>query len=271
MRNEQQVRTLKSGTEVAVVDGRHHGLARAGCSNDEVAVVAHRSLELDTFEQTLLKGLRRQVNERQIEVRATARLGCRSLFAFELARVVRHEALVVPIRLEGGIELLDHVGVRHHRRSHVPFEPGHLRLMGEVRRPDVDGGEPTVAMEQPCLGVETSCRAVIGNAHLGSSGFEFVERPLFGGAGVGGGEYSHHSPASGEPSDVRQQFPDATEANERTQDVDTISRHELTLELASQVWFAWSVGQQSSLRQRSLRMWHRRRGTGWNRTNQRRQ
>ena len=193
------------------------------------------------------------------------------MFGFKLVCFVGLEGLIVPIRLEGGIKLVDHRCVRHDRCTHVPFKAGDLRLMGEVRRADVDGGEAAVAPKQPRLCVQASAGCVVRNANLRTSSFQLLESCLLRRTGVGGGEHTNYSPAIGEPTNVRQQLTNPAVANERTKNVDTVGRLKLAFELAQQRRLARCVGQQSRLRKPSLRRRHRGRIARRHRRGQRRE
>ena len=55
VRNKEQAASVEFFPKVAVVDRGHHGLARTSRSNDQVAVVAERSLGLDLLQDSLLE------------------------------------------------------------------------------------------------------------------------------------------------------------------------------------------------------------------------
>ena len=73
----------------------------------------------------------------------------------ELVRVVGNEVSTGPVALEDGYDLGNSIGITGFGESHIPFEPSHLRRVGEVRRADVGGRIATRSVEQPSFGMKS--------------------------------------------------------------------------------------------------------------------
>ena len=135
MSDEQKARSRKSRNKSLVVERCHHGLARAGRSNDQIPVSPTVPFKLDQIEKATLKWLSSDLNrtdEATLIVNAS-----RLHLLVELVRVELDEISALPIRLEHSLDLVDHVGVAHTGHAHVPLEPVVKGHVGEIRGADV--------------------------------------------------------------------------------------------------------------------------------------
>lgn len=88
--------------------------------------------------------------------------------------IVGLELALLPVLLEGRLELLEDVGRLDSGQADVPLEAVDHRRGREVRRPDEGGGEAGAAVEEPRLGVQAGATDVVGHAHLGAERGEIV-------------------------------------------------------------------------------------------------
>ena len=113
----------------------------------------------------------------------------------ERVAVVGVEVAAVPVALEDGRHLLDDVRVARAGDAQVPFEAGHLRRVGQVRRADVRRRVARVAVEQPGLGVQARDGRVVGDAHVGTEIAQRSDGRGFGGVRVGRRQHAERGAA----------------------------------------------------------------------------
>lgn len=105
--------------------------------------------------------------------------------------VVDLEFGLLPVLLEGRLELPDHLRVAGSTDPHVPLEAVHLGRVRKVRGPDVDGMVATLPAEKPRLGMEASAGDTKGNFHIGPEFVECIESPAFRRPRIDGGDDAH--------------------------------------------------------------------------------
>src|SRR5690606_2541701 len=148
--DEQEAGAGQATAQTLIVQGGHHGLARAGCRNQQVPMVALEAGELDQLQESGLKWLRPDFDRAEVDLRTLApHLGELA----KLLRLERPEVGVLPIALEYRGKLVDNIGIARARHADIPFKTCDLGRIGQVRRADIRSGVPGVAVEQPGLGV----------------------------------------------------------------------------------------------------------------------
>ena len=154
-------------------------------------------------------------------------------------RVVGLERGVVPVAVEGGLELLDEGGRRDGREAHVPLDAVQQGRAREVARTDVGRVETGVASEQPRLGVETSAQRVVLDAGLRPELLdETVECGSLGGSHVGRGDDAERHSTIAEIAKLALDHSDPVPLDERHDDVDPIRGRDLRSQLVSDAGFA---------------------------------
>ena len=216
--------------------------------------VAARDLHL--LEQAFLERQRPKLDRAEDHLRAAVGAPCAFALTLECRRVERNEVARCPVALEHSLELRQHGRVSGRRRTHVPLQPRHLRRVREVRRTDVGGGEPRVAMEHPRLRVQPCRRHVVRHPHLSTQIDELLDRSLLSGVGVGGGEHPHGLAAGAVPTERFQQRRDTATADEGHHHVDAIGRLDLRPQLAPQRRLPRRIREQGGIEHRDDRRFH---------------
>src|SRR5579862_3482602 len=157
VRNEEQPVARQPRSEACVVDGRHDRFTGARGGNKEVTVEALFAGELDLFEKSFLEGLEPDLDGTERDFQSIALPACRE----EPVVVVLLEVVLLPVTLEDRADLLDHGAVSPRRRTHVPFETGHLGRVREIGRPNVGRGVSRIPVEQPGLSVKARARRIV--------------------------------------------------------------------------------------------------------------
>ena len=214
----------------AVVEGGDHCLAGAGRGNDQVAVaVVDGALDVQRLQHLLLVGVGTDFQPREGErysvVLATAgRLRERVVETVAIpVRVVALEGRVVPVGVEGRLELLQQARRGDSGQPNVPLDSLEQGTARQVRRTDVGRVEAGIAPEEPCLGVEAGAQRVVLDLHLGAElADEPIESGALGGTHVGGGDDAEPDASLGEATQLRLENPDAVPFDERAQEVDSI-------------------------------------------------
>ena len=192
-------------------------------------MVSAQPRHLDLFKQALLERLEPDLDrtQRRRRLRAFGAGG-------ELRGIERNEVAALPVRVEDAADLLEHVGVALAGDAQVPFQPGVLGLMREVRRPDERRRRAGLAVEQPGLGVQSGVGDVVGDPNLRAEVGEVAQRLELGATGVGGGEDAQGLALSAVPLQRSAQGVESTAADERHHQVDGIRRCDLRIDLADQ-------------------------------------
>ena len=132
MRHEEKRRVLSAGlgTQVAIVQGRDHGLARAGGSHHEIAMaIVDRALRVDRVQHLLLVRVRTNLKagqrQRDSVRRPTARRfekGIIEPIAVARSGSYRSNSAGVPIGVERRFELLKQRRRALVRQPHIPLD-----------------------------------------------------------------------------------------------------------------------------------------------------
>ena len=205
--------------------------------------------------------MRPQLDRAQQHQRAAIRSAGAFALLIELRWVVRHEVAGLPIALEHGGELGEHGGVASRGGPHVPLEPGHLRGVGEVRRPDIRRREALGSVEHPCLRVESRGSDVVRDAHICTECDELVESCPLGGVGVRRRQHTQRPAGLGVTPQRGEQRADTAAPDEGHHHVDGGGRLDLGTELGPQCRFTGSIRQQRGVEQRCQRCLDARRRT----------
>jgi len=224
MGHEQHAGARQLLAQPRVVERRHHGLARPGRRDQQVAVAPLRPSERDLLEEALLEGLGPQLDRAQHEL---GRAGIAPRAGKKLLGDVRNEVATVPVRLEHGAHFVDHARIARPRRPHVPFEAVDLRRMREVRRADVRSREARLAVEEPGLGMKTCARQIVRDAHLRPERPQLVERTPLGRAGVRRGQHPQGAPCRAMAPQRLQERRNPAAANECHHHIDPVGRMNL--------------------------------------------
>lgn len=190
MGDEQQSCTVEPGAQRAVVEGSHDRLASTGGGDEQVAVMASSSRQLDQFEQTFLEGERAQLDRAEDD--AWSAVGPPGAFTFvvELNGIVRNELVRCPVALEHCAELGNHVWVSAGGHADVPLQSRDLCRVSEVRRTDVGRREARPSMKHPRLRMKPGGAEIVRDADLRAEADELVKRPTFGRVRVRGREHA---------------------------------------------------------------------------------
>ncbi len=140
--------------------------------------MAALALGLQGLEHGHLVRVRLEVEAERWNGRPVASALCRERLCDAIAialRVVGLELVRIPVRLEGGPELLEERRRVPLRQADIPLEALVQRRAREVRRADVRGMRPGVAVEEPGLRVKACAPDVVGNADLGAGARELVD------------------------------------------------------------------------------------------------
>ena len=250
MGDEQQLGRIELGAQVAVVECGHDRLAGTSGGDDQAVRTSSPTLDLQLFQDRLLKRIRRDVERRQI---CCLILDGAAQGVVELGGVVGFEVVGLPVGLEGRFERADHVGVQDLAGPHVPLHAGDLGRVGQVRRADVDGRLAGVAVEEPRLGMQPGGGRVVADLDLDAQVLQLVERLGLGRAGVGGGDDPHSFAGVQVFLQGGDQVADAGPADERQHDVDAVSRVDLGFDLLAQGRLASCVGEQHGVADRGER------------------
>ena len=268
MGNEQQTRLpALLQAQAPVVEGRHHRLARAGGGHHQVAPAAVVALQLQLVEHLLLVSLWGELEKRRAGQDVVARLTPQRLAeraaVGRVGRVVALKLAVFPQGFEVGAGPLEELGLAALGELGRPLQPAHQRSARQVGAAHVGAAEAGAAPEQPGLGVQPGAPAIQGDADLAArQPGERVERPGFGGAGVGGREDADAGSRLSVGTDGRdglqdvEQLAHAGVGDEADQDVHPVAGRQLTAQLGEQRGRALAGGEQPGRRQPRLG-WHR--------------
>lgn len=174
MGDEEELERALGGAQAAVVEGGDDGLAGAGGGDHEVAGVAAAALGVEPVEDLLLEGVRADVDVEGEGLGAGALLQAEGLIdAVGVGgRVVGLELALLPVLLEGGLELAQDLGGLDVGEADVPLEAVGNGRGGQVGGADQGGGVARVAVEEPGLGVEAGAAGVVGDPDPGAGGGE---------------------------------------------------------------------------------------------------
>ena len=230
---EESRSCLRPLTRAQVVEGRDDRLARAGRSDDEIAMpTVQRPLRLESIEDLELEWERLQREERDDgrsrRLSLVAKGEAKALAAILGGGVVWLELGVVPEPVERPAELVD--DAREVRRAdlHHPLEPATEGGSGEVGRSDVRGVQPGASLEEPRLCVKPRASNVVRDADLGTGqGGDRVDGIHLGGPGEHGREEPDPRTAPRGAFELLAHGANAAERHEGGENVDRVRRRDL--------------------------------------------
>ena len=239
------------GEVLAEVEGRDHGLPGPGRRDDEVPIPSvDLAFRLQPIEHVLLI-----VEGADVEVGAGLARGAplRAKGIPEAIGVrwgIQREIGGRPVGLEGHPDLVDEVAFVPLAQLDIPLQAGGDGRVGEVRGADVDGREATLPMEGIGLRMEAGALGVVGDPDLSvGQGCEELDGLGVRRAHIRGGDDPERTRRGEGPQLVHEQA-DAAPLDERDEEIDTVRREDLGLELVHEAWLGRRPREEGVLREK---------------------
>src|SRR3990172_4018467 len=154
--------------EAFEVEGGNHRLTgTGGCYHQIAPAVVCAAFPLQCLKDSFLKRVRPKVEEDSRAV-CTTIAGVVNSRPEEgwIGRIKRHELTTVPVGLKLNGELFENMPHILSCYLKIPFQAAGNGRMGHVGRTDVGRGEPGVALEVVCLGMEQGPLGIVGDADI---------------------------------------------------------------------------------------------------------